>query len=69
MSSLKVETEQKLKAFRQVTGLEPLCEMYQKNAREKNAKLLFYIVKYANLGRSSRRRHRGSLSFKFSVEI
>ena len=40
-----------------------------KNVRAKNTKLLFFIVKYANLGRSCRRRGHGSLSFLFSVEI
>ena len=43
---------------------ENVCEMCQKlkNARAKRAKLLFFIVKYANLRRSSRCRRRGCLS-------
>ena len=38
-----------------------------KNARAKRAKLLFFIVKYANLWRSCCRRRRGCLSFLFEV--
>jgi len=72
VSSLKVETEQILKIFRQITGMHgtPLRnEQKVKNVRAKNTKLLFFIGKYANLGRSCRRRRHGSLSFLFSVEI
>ena len=39
-----------------------------KNVRAKRAKLLFYIVKYANLWRSCCRRRRGSLSSLMAVE-
>ena len=39
-----------------------------KNARAKRAKLLFCIVKYANLWRSCCRRRRGSLSSLMAVE-